>query len=1667
MNRIKFIFMAFFLAFLPVGVNAKDIFDDNVMSRIIRVDETGKTCTIDRGKKDGLQPGSEGNIYRDRGDNSTAIEWSFIIARGKVVKIFPDSALIGISEVKDLIDTGDCYIATCQISDGIKGRILYDLAANGITFLYLDRGEPVYEFGALRKDTDGKISAAVIDSLVAEIHRQAELAESVYEGLISGGIFDGLSLPQAFERTGADEINLFLEFVCYYPGKYMNRVWRFVDTYATWIINKTYSAEDEKTRLKVNAGLDRASDLIAQGRHEEAMDSLRHTLADKPDHKLTKEYIEKLENIIRDERIIVSDPDNVTARLELGRAYYYFNREADALRQYDAILKLGYRTDDVYLNIGYARTSLGDYDEALKAFQVVLDRDPRSKTAKKWIAYANARKALKKPGAVEAQFTLGQIKYEEGEYDQAIQAYQKVLDDDPNSIRARNLIEKTVQRKEAQQQIDWALDDWRQHDYAKALDRFDQALDICRAIEDDEGQSDILENQGKILNEIQDYPSAIDKYRVIVGLHPSDPDPCVAISNIFSDIDQTDSAVAWVRKAVKADSTSAWAHNVLGFLIYPLGKTTEAVEHLKISAYLDSTYKYPFYNLGMAYARDGDYDLARRYFLKATDVDQDYSDAHGRLSNLWVIRECDSLLMVKPGDARSLFRKGRALYFLQIYDPAIKLLGEALTRDPGLRTANKYLGYAYTRIKKYDAAIGAFKKILDRDPADGNTRNWLVWTEAKGRLEKNSADPVAYYRLAETNVYDAEFDDAIVNLRRARELGYDTLAVKKMLAVAEQGLKGKSEYDNGDLWYNRGDYRQALGYYELALAGYQAIAYLDGEISARSSIAWCHLALFENEQALPQFARIDELLRQVTDPSRKAQNMVNSGYYYWTAAGETQKARDMYDAAFAIYQELDDFEGQAWVLGRLAYLFSGDGDYARTQNMYDRVLEIHKNLGYKKGEAQDYGSYAALYHSQDDYTRALDFARRSLVLGQSIKNPWIEMSSLNMISSIYKDLGDSAQALYYSREYLKSATAYASNWDRAVALTEIGLVYYDIIKDYKRALAEFQKSLNIGLSTNDKLNEGVARSNIGRCYANLGDYAQALTFQKKGLELVVAMRSRYTETQGYDELGRTYFSMGDYRQSFDHFQKGLTMARAMSMPSVEWECLYFLGRIFEQRGQPDSAIENYKRAARVLLGIRQKIGGEAAEKSFMSIGEKQEVYRRLIELLIKNGRPDEAIQYLEESKSKMIQDVFGNLKPKIQDEQLNSDLTRIEDAQKKKEALQKQLQEEQAKPPEEQNRMKIDNISTTLARTESDFNKLLFQLQMNNENMFNFITINPFSLGDVQEGLPEEAVLLEYFLTEDKLYVFMVQKGRKFRVEEVNVKAADLEGLIDYYLGLIKNTDGSVDDDFKVCSGKLYDYLVRPMENDIKDKDIVIVVPFGLLYYLPFHALLRSPEPPQYFIQWKKVVYLTSSTWLDIMKKAQVRKTETLFALGDPDGTLPGALAEVKVLKDSIFTKAQVYTLSEATKIRFLTDAKNFNIIHLATHGYLEADPMKSYILMAGTDDKLTLLDIAGYTELRDRTFLVFLSACETAVEKGKSNGRELMSLAKAFTTAGPPSLIATLWKIPDVATSQLVKVFYEELKKKKGIADALRDAQLSVIASSRYNHPFYWAGFLLFGDYR
>ena len=102
-----------------------------------------------------------------------------------------------------------------------------------------------------------------------------------------------------------------------------------------------------------------------------------------------------------------------------------------------------------------------------------------------------------------------------------------------------------------------------------------------------------------------------------------------------------------------------------------------------------------------------------------------------------------------------------------------------------------------------------------------------------------------------------------------------------------------------------------------------------------------------------------------------------------------------------------------------------------------------------------------------------------------------------------------------------------------------------------------------------------------------------------------------------------------------------------------------------------------------------------------------------------------------------------------------------------------------------------------------------------------------------------------------------------------------------------------------------------------------------------------------------------------------------------------------------------------------------------------------------------------------DKVDLVTLSACRTALGQGKPDGSEITSLAESFSSAGTPSVLASLWSVEDESTRQLMEVFYKALAKGHGKAAALREAQLTLLNAPSTSHPYYWAPFLLLGDWR
>lgn len=282
----------------------------------------------------------------------------------------------------------------------------------------------------------------------------------------------------------------------------------------------------------------------------------------------------------------------------------------------------------------------------------------------------------------------------------------------------------------------------------------------------------------------------------------------------------------------------------------------------------------------------------------------------------------------------------------------------------------------------------------------------------------------------------------------------------------------------------------------------------------------------------------------------------------------------------------------------------------------------------------------------------------------------------------------------------------------------------------------------------------------------------------------------------------------------------------------------------------------------------------------------------------------------------------------------------------------------------------------------------------------------------------------------------------------------------------------------KRLTARLYDALLAPAQDEIERAETILVVPSGDLYYLPVHALgrARADGSIDYIIETKRVAYLASADILNaVAAHAGARAPAAnggdaaLLALGNPDGSLPGASQEVAAISH-IFNGAQVFTGKQATVERVEDEAHaRVPFIHFATHGVINSrDPKESYLLLAGDPGRLSVRDLVEntYKLSLDGTRLVTLSACNTNIG-GLDPGAAYGSLSRAFSKAGAPTVIASLWSVDDGSTRDTMTVFYRELAAGTPKAEALRRAQLSVMHDPRYAHPFFWAPFLMLGEWR
>jgi CHAT domain-containing protein/tetratricopeptide (TPR) repeat protein len=603
------------------------------------------------------------------------------------------------------------------------------------------------------------------------------------------------------------------------------------------------------------------------------------------------------------------------------------------------------------------------------------------------------------------------------------------------------------------------------------------------------------------------------------------------------------------------------------------------------------------------------------------------------------------------------------------------------------------------------------------------------------------------------------------------------------------------------------------------------------------------------------------------------------------------------------------------------------------------------------------------------------------------------------------------------------------------------------------------------------------------------DRAMALARAEKDDQLLIYLLK---------DRGHTLFLLENCGEALVNLQEALERAKSRRMEKVVAVTLAEIASIHVRQGIPDKGLDEYKASFAIfeklhciyeMNDLALKYGGllekgnqenealalylkvldkiisewESAPKELgrISLSRKSPamtLFERAINLLIKSGRYEEALKYLELSRSLEILSGLNLDEMKLQDEKMSHLLDKVRTLRRKMALIQKEMENADSG-------QRKDSLSRILASNRKDFFAVINEIKRANADFEQLLSVRGTDLAALQRITPDDALLIEYYPSGDALYIFLVSND-SFQIRKVEIGRDRLYKAVRELRGDISGPGGpGASQEMERYSSFLYSMLLEPLEGELRRYENIIIVPGGLLWYLPFEML--APKGRALLIEEKAVSYLSSGDIVKLLerKKRPSNEEGRLLILGAPEGTdLTHAQEEAKRIA-SIFTESDVFIGDLATKRVFFEKAPSSSMVHIATHSSLDRDRVNnSFIQLAGPDGKLYLGEIYGLT--LQPSSLVALSSCDSAL--GEDNpGREFASLASAFTTAGASSVIASMWKVDDMATARLFVEFYRNLKGGMPRAESLRLAKLHLRRDPQTSHPFYWSGFVLMGDWR
>jgi len=537
----------------------------------------------------------------------------------------------------------------------------------------------------------------------------------------------------------------------------------------------------------------------------------------------------------------------------------------------------------------------------------------------------------------------------------------------------------------------------------------------------------------------------------------------------------------------------------------------------------------------------------------------------------------------------------------------------------------------------------------------------------------------------------------------------------------------------------------------------------------------------------------------------------------------------------------------------------------------------------------------------------------------------------------------------------------------------------------------------------------------------------------------------------------------------DLAQEALLVAGNQNIPFLTYQGNKILGQIAQNKNDIPTALIHYDLA---ISALEKMSGNMMTEYHSEFFEDKESVYESAADLCIHTGQPDLSLAYVERAKSRALLKILA-FRPQLgiqaQDKGDEPLVAEINDLRLERERLLRDLDDHKFNPEKERFQEKITSV-------ELQVTALWHKLLVRNAGYARQASIWQVQTEDARHHLEEGVLLLEYFSVGEQFFVFTLSQGEEVRAHRLSSTSAEIERHLQLFA---LNTRAVIQPgsahkaelivNAQALLGKLYQLLLDPICEELNKFHQLIIVPHGVLHYLPFHALYDGDS---YLIERFPISYLPGSSFLGHYLNTKTAGHGIVSIGHSYHSHVPNAVLEADKIAQLFNTEPLLEEDAVLENLQDLVTGKQ--ILHFACHGEFYPDnPLFSGLSLE--DGWLTTLDVFN---LRLPVSLVTLSACKT----GRSvvgGGDELLGIMRAFLAAGAASLVLSHWAVEDRSTLILIETFYQNLISGKTKAEALQHAQVHLLThrerpafaeeheSLAYSHPYYWAPFFLIGDYR